>query len=73
MTYRLVADTSARSRFYVDCDEGARRERFEREYRWRGLAAAAIASLYAEREADEHPFIRATAAAADIVIREPDS
>lgn len=61
----------ARCQFYVDCSEGERRRRFDREYRWRGLDAASIERLYNQREADEHPFIRRTAAVADIVIREP--
>jgi histidinol-phosphate phosphatase family protein len=72
----LAIDTvvaGSRTHFYVDCSESERRRRFDREYRWRGLDEAAIDSLYDEREADEHPFIRETAAVAHVVIREPNS
>ena len=55
--------------FYVDCAESVRRERFSQEYRLRGVADDQIEALYCERETDEHPFIKATAAVADIVIR----
>ena len=61
----------ARCHFYGDCAERERRRRFDREYSWRGLDPASIERLYDQREADEHPFIRRTAAVADIVIREP--
>jgi D,D-heptose 1,7-bisphosphate phosphatase len=71
----LAIDTlvaAARTHFYVDCDENERRRRFEREYRLRGFDAAAVAALYEQREVDEHPLIRASAVAADVVILDPD-
>ena len=58
----------ARRAFYVECQEPERRARFEREYRWRGEDTATIATLYAQRELDEHTFIRATARAASHVL-----
>lgn len=60
---------AAASTFYVDCAESVRRERFSREYRLRGVADRQIEALYHERQADEHPFIKATADVADTVIR----
>ena len=62
----LVAASS--SSFYVECPEGLRRERFEREYRLRGATDSEIEKLYRERESDEHPFIRESASLADIRI-----
>lgn len=61
---------AAAARVFVQCDEALRRERFSREYRLRGLGEDEIAVLYAEREADEHPFVKATAERADVVIRD---
>lgn len=54
---------------YVECDEDVRRARFTREYRLRGSSQKEIDALYREREGDEHPFIKASADAADTVLR----
>ncbi len=62
----LVAASS--STFYVECPETVRRERFDREYRLRGAADSEIGALYREREADEHPLVKTSAAVADIRI-----
>lgn len=62
----LVA--AASTSFYVECPESVRRRRFDREYRSRGASEAEIETLYAEREADEHPFVKDSSAAADVVI-----
>jgi uridine kinase len=62
----LVAASS--STFYVECPEPLRRERFDREYRLRGASDSEIEALYREREADEHPLVRMSAAIADIRI-----
>jgi uridine kinase len=62
----LLAASS--SSFYVECPESLRRERFEREYRARGDSESEIDALYREREADEHPFVKVSAEAADIKI-----
>ncbi len=59
----LVATSS--HRFYVECPEPERRERFWREYRSRGCADDEIEQLFRRREADEHPIVRASAAVAD--------
>jgi uridine kinase len=64
-------DAAAKLRIQVECDEGERRRRFEREYRWRGLDADGIARLYDARESDEHPVIRSFEGRADVVLREP--
>jgi histidinol-phosphate phosphatase family protein len=53
---------------YVDCDEARRRERFLRDYRWRGTPEAVALGLYSEREAHEHPRIRASRERADVVV-----
>jgi histidinol-phosphate phosphatase family protein len=53
---------------YVEAPEPERLERFVRDRRWRGLDEAAARALYAEREADEHPLVRATRARADVVL-----
>jgi uridine kinase len=62
----LVAASSRA--FYVECPEPVRRERFEREYRSRGFSGADIETLYREREVDEHPLVRRSAAVADAKI-----
>ena len=62
----LVAASS--STFYVECPEILRRERFDREYRLRGLSDSEIEALYLERETDEHPFVKLGATVADIRI-----
>jgi len=62
----LVA--AASSTFHVECSETLRRERFDREYASRGMSDREIELLYRERELDEHPFVRALAAKADIRI-----
>lgn len=54
--------------FYVECPESVRRERFDREYRSRGDSPAEVEALYREREEDEHPFVKVSAAAADIIV-----
>jgi len=63
---RLLAASS--SSFYVECPDDLRRERFGREYRLRGDSDSEIEALYQEREEDEHPFVKVSAAAADIKI-----
>lgn len=65
----LVA--AASTTFYVECPESVRRRRFDREYRSRGASEAEIEALYAEREADEHPFVKDSAAVADVEIGSP--
>jgi D,D-heptose 1,7-bisphosphate phosphatase len=62
----LVAASS--STFYVECPGAVRRERFDQEYRSRGASDSEIEALYQEREADEHPFVKMSAAIADIRI-----
>ena len=59
---------AASSSFYVDCPENVRKQRFERDYRSRGDSQSEIDALYREREEDEHPFVKVSAAAADITI-----
>ena len=54
--------------FYVECPERVRRGRFDQEYSTRGLAPGEIATLYAAREVDEHPFVKASMAAARITL-----
>jgi uridine kinase len=54
--------------FYVECPEGVRRERFNREYRSRGMSDFEIGALYREREADEHPFVKMWATTANVRI-----
>ncbi len=53
---------------YVECPERVRRGRFDQEYTTRGLAPAEIATLYAAREVDEHPFVKASMAVARITL-----
>lgn len=60
---------AACSCLYVDCEESIRQERFAREYRLRGSSDHEIEALYRERENDEHPFIKASASFADLVLR----
>ncbi len=59
---------AASSSFYVECPENVRKQRFERDYRSRGDSQSEIDALYREREEDEHPFVKVSAAAADITI-----
>ena len=56
--------------FFVACSEGIRRRRFEREYALRGYGEAEIRGLYAEREVDEHPIVRASIEFATVTIGE---
>ena len=64
----LVAVSSCR--VYVECPEEMRRQRFSAEYRLRGVPDDDIERLYRERDVDEHPFVRASAAAANVRIGE---
>jgi histidinol-phosphate phosphatase family protein len=59
------------SSFYVECPETLRRERFEQEYQLRGDSDSEIEALYREREEDEHPFVKVSAAAAEFKIGSP--
>jgi len=54
--------------FYVACPEPVRRRRFNQEYSARGLAPGDIDSLYAAREVDEHPFVKASVDVASIML-----
>ena len=56
------------STFYVECSEIVRRERFDREYASRGLSESEIELLYRERDVDEHPFVRRSAAVSEFRI-----
>jgi histidinol-phosphate phosphatase family protein len=56
--------------FFVECSEGVRRRRFEKEYGLRGYSAAAIQKLYQAREMDEHPIVRASIEFATVTIGE---
>jgi histidinol-phosphate phosphatase family protein len=56
--------------FFVECSEGARRRRFEKEYGLRGYSEAGIRELYESREADEHPIVRASKEFATVTIGE---
>lgn len=58
---------------YVALDESVRRERFLRDYRWRGLADAAAEQHYRERELHEHPLVRATRQWADVIVEDSQS
>jgi histidinol-phosphate phosphatase family protein len=53
---------------YVEAREQERLERFVRDRRWRGQDEATARALYAEREAAEHPLVRATRERADVVL-----
>ena len=56
-------------RIFVECDEGERRRRFEREYAWRGLHTIDIESVYETRNQDETPLVRAYAKNADLILQ----
>jgi D,D-heptose 1,7-bisphosphate phosphatase len=56
-------------RIYIQCDEGARRRRFEREYSWRGASDADIERIYETRNEDETPVVRAAAERANLILR----
>jgi len=68
----LMIDTlveAASHAYYVACPEALRRERFEAEYRWRGLSPTEIEALYRERELDEHPHVKRSAKIADTTVQ----
>jgi uridine kinase len=53
---------------WVECDEVLRRQRFVRDYRWRGYSDKEAEALYEQREQTEHPLVRACRARADVVV-----
>ncbi len=55
-------------RVFVQCDEGERRRRFEREYSWRGASKTDIDLMYEARNQDEAPLVLAAAARANFVL-----
>lgn len=59
---------AAHVRVYVSVEEAERRERFFADYEWREVGHESVSALWAERDMDEHPVVRASEARATHVI-----